>query len=134
MELEINKSEKYAVIVALSETLDETMANAIEKNIAKMYASEGMINYVLDISKVNNLSEPALKLFSKVQKICNNESGLWVLVSANNNIVDDISAKTEEYVLVLPTVEEAIDAVFMNELENDFRDEHNEEEFGEPEY
>jgi hypothetical protein len=44
-------------------------------------------------------------------------------------VIDFISGATEDFLLILPSEEEAIDAVYMNELENDFKDEQD-EEFG----
>lgn len=128
-EMEITKNEQYAVFKPLGASFDETVSSAIEKSIAVMYSAEGRINFILNLLKVDAISPAGITLLNKVQKICKNESGLLVLVSTNNDVIDYISGATEEFLLILPSEEEAIDAVFMNELENDFKDEQD-EEFG----
>lgn len=127
--MEINKSEQYVVFKPLGASFDSTVAAVMEKNIAVMYSSEGKINFILNLLKVDDISPSGITLLNKVQRICKNESGLLVLVSTNNDVIDFISGATEDFLLILPTEEEAIDAVFMNELENDFKDEQD-EEFG----
>lgn len=127
--MEINKSEQYVVFKPLGASFDNTVAAVMEKNIAVMYSSEGKINFILNLLKVDDISTSGITLLNKVQRICKNESGLLVLVSTNNDVIDFISGATEDFLLILPTEEEAIDAVFMNELENDFKDEQD-EEFG----
>jgi anti-anti-sigma regulatory factor len=127
--MEINKSEQYVVFKPLGASFDNTVAAVMEKNIAVMYSSEGKINFILNLLKVDAISPSGITLLNKVQRICKNESGLLVLVSTNNDVIDFISGATEDFLLILPSEEEAIDAVYMNELENDFTDEQN-EEFG----
>lgn len=127
--MEINKSEQYVVFKPQGADFDETVSSQIEKSIAVMYSAEGRINFIIDLTLIESISNAGITLFNKVQKICKNESGLLVLVTVNNNVIDFISGVTEDFLLILPSEEEAIDAVFMNELENDFKDEQD-EEFG----
>lgn len=127
--MEINKQEQYVVFKPESGSFNDEVSSQIEKNIAGMYSAEGRINFIIDLSQVGSISEIGHKLFQKVQKICKNESGLFVLVTTNDDLIDDISGKGEEFLLVLPSLEEAIDVIFMNDLENDFKDDQ-EDEFG----
>jgi anti-anti-sigma regulatory factor len=129
MSLEINKSEQYVVYKPLVAHFDDELSSQIEKAIAKSYGGEGNINFIIDLASVSVIDPIGFALFQKVQKICHNESGLFVLVSTNEAIVDLVASNSEEFILFLPSLEEAIDAVFMNELENDFKEEE-EDEFG----
>ena len=56
---------------------------------------------------------------------------MLVLVSKNDDLIEQLEGATIAELTVLPTVEEAIDAVFMNELENDFRNDDDNEYDGE---
>jgi anti-anti-sigma regulatory factor len=125
--MEILKSEQYVVFKPENVDFDAILASQIEKNIAGMYSAEGRINFIIDLSAVKELDLAGIVLFNKVQKICKNESGLLVLVSIDDNIIDIISTHAEDFLPILPSQEEAIDAVFMNELENDFKDEQEDE-------
>jgi anti-anti-sigma regulatory factor len=123
MKIEINKSEQYTVINALESNVDDIASSQIEKAIAGLYSSEGRINYILDFSKSDSVDSKVINLLQKVQKICQKESGLLVVVNSNDALIENVLANSEEFILFLPSLEEAIDAVFMNELENDFKDE-----------
>ena len=123
MKIEINKSEQYTVINALESNVDDIASSQIEKAIAGLYSSEGRINYILDFSKSDSVDPKVINLLQKVQKIFQKESGLLVVVNSNDALIENVLANSEEFILFLPSLEEAIDAVFMNELENDFKDE-----------
>lgn len=127
--MEINKNEQYIIYKVDGVAMDDAQSAQIEKSIAGLYSAEGKINFIIDLSLVESVSEKALNLFGKVQRICVRESGLLVLVTTNDDILDYVSANAEEFLLFLPTVDEAIDAVFMNEQENDFKEEED-DEFG----
>lgn len=127
--MEITKEEKYIVYAIKSDTLDQELSSQIEKSVAVSYSSAGMINYIVDLAGVKTVEDAGVNLFQKIQKIVSNEGGLLTLVSTDDDLLDGISQRIEGFVLMLPTVEEAVDAVFMNELENEFKDEE-ENEFG----
>jgi hypothetical protein len=63
----------------------------------------------------------------KINRQCTNEVGLLVLVTQNDDLIEFLDTANISDLTILPTVEEAIDAVFMNELENDFRSESDDE-------
>ncbi len=129
MNLNINNSEQYAVIKPENTIVNESVCSEIEKTVAKLYAGEGKINFIIDLSNTVSFEEVFFKLLLKIQNICNNESGLLVLVTNNSDSLDKLAEESLDFHLSLPTLEEAIDAVFMNELENEFKDEEN-DEFG----
>lgn len=127
--MEITKEEKYIIYAIKTDTLDQELSSQIEKSVAVSYSSAGMINYIVDLASVKTVEDAGVNLFQKIQKIVSNEGGLLTLVSTDDDLLDGISQRIEGFVLMLPTVEEAVDAVFMNELENEFKDEE-ENEFG----
>jgi anti-anti-sigma regulatory factor len=129
----VKKEEKYIIIKLEQVDFDAELASKFEKTVAGAYSGEGMINFIADLEKVQTVSDAAITLFNKIKKITKKESGLFVLATSNDDLLDNISGKLEEHILMLPTVEEAIDAVFMNELENEFKEE-GDEEFGTDEH
>ncbi|MCA0363134.1 MAG: hypothetical protein U0V04_04455 [Spirosomataceae bacterium] len=127
--MEISKHEQYVIYKAGKGELDDNQSAQIEKSIAGLYSSEGRINFIIDLTISDSVSDSAIKLFGKVQRICSKESGLLVLVTTNDSVLDFISTHAEEFLLFLPTVDEAIDAISMNDMENDY-DNDGEDEFG----
>jgi anti-sigma B factor antagonist len=130
--MNITKEEKYILFKLEEPNFSAEAATQMEKSVAVAYSGEGMINFIADITAVQTVSDEAIKLFAKVKRITAKESGLFVLVTPNDDLLDAISVKCEEHIVMLPTPEEGVDAVFMNELENEFKEE-GDDEFGAPE-
>jgi anti-sigma B factor antagonist len=132
IKMQIVKEEKYNVYKLEDAAFTADLASQMEKSVAVSYSGGGMINFICDITAVKTVSPEAVKLFQKIVNITSKESGLFVLVTPDDDILDHISNTSEVHILMLPTVEEGIDAVFMNELENEFKEE-GDDEFGESE-
>jgi hypothetical protein len=70
----------------------------------------------------------------KGTKICVNESGLFVVVNKKDEIVERLDAANIENLTLMNTVQEGIDAIYLNDLENDFGNEEESDEFSSDEY
>lgn len=127
MNIQVEEKEQYLIIDVFKSKINAEVCSEIEKIVAKTYSAKGKINFIIDLEKVNAIDPEFFVLLGKIQKICNNESGLLVLVSTNGEIIDKIGAEGIDFHLMLPTKEEGVDAVFMNELENEFKDEQEDE-------
>jgi aromatic ring-opening dioxygenase LigB subunit len=62
--MEINKSEQYVVFKPLGASFDDTVAALMEKNIAVMYSSEGKINFILNLLKVDAIRPSGITLLN----------------------------------------------------------------------
>lgn len=133
MDFTVEKNEQYVQIKPKTKQLTGENVKNFEKQIVQLY-KEGQVNYIADLEEVTLLDENATKLFQKVNKLCERESGILILVSTNDDVLDIIEPLKEEGIVVLATLHEAVEAVFMNDLENEFKDEADEEDmfgFGE---
>jgi anti-anti-sigma regulatory factor len=126
MNYKIDKTEQYALISLDETTFGAEIAPPFEKLVVQLYR-EGYTNMVVDFTKVTEVDNDGLSLIRKATRVCRAEQGLFVICTKEDDIIDEIdSAKIPELV-ILPTVDEGIDAVFMNDLENDFREEKDDE-------
>lgn len=126
MNYKIDKTEQYALISLDETTFGAEITPAFEKLIVQLYR-EGYTNMIADFGKVTEVDNDGLTLIRKATKVCRSEQGLFIIATKDDDLIDEIdSAKVPELV-ILPTTEEAIDAVFMNDLENDFREESDDE-------
>lgn len=126
MNYKIDKTEQYALISLDETTFGAEIAPPFEKLVVQLYR-EGYTNMVVDFTKITDIDNDGLSLIRKVTRVCRSEQGLFVICTKDDDIIDEIdSAKIPELV-ILPTVDEGIDAVFMNDLENDFREEKDDE-------
>jgi anti-sigma B factor antagonist len=122
MNYSIEKTEHYALIQLNESKFDKSITPEIEKQIIVLYR-EGLTNMILDFSKVLEIDESGLSLLRKATKVCRTEQGLFIVCTKDDDILDLIDGEKIHEIVLLPTTDEGIDAVFMNDLENDFRDE-----------
>ena len=128
--INIKKTEEYVLLSPASSNFDEQAAAAMEKAIAGLYSTEGRIHYIVDLDQVEQLSVAAVKLFDKVQKIAQREAGLFCTVVNNDDVMDVMADNSAFELLMLSSVDEAIEVVYMHVQDNE-DEEGDEEEMGE---
>lgn len=126
MSYSIEKTEHYALIQLNESKFDKSVTPEIEKQIVVLYR-EGLTNMIVDFSKVLEIDESGLSLLRKATKVCRTEQGLFIVCTKDDDILDLIDGEKIPEIVLLPTTDEGIDAVFMNDLENDFREENDDE-------
>ncbi|MGX7690514.1 STAS domain-containing protein [Flectobacillus roseus] len=132
MNFKIEKNEQYALI-ELNETALTQENYADFENIIRQLFRAGYGNVIVKFDEIVELDGHGVSVIRKGNKICLNELGLFIIVTKNDEIIDQLDRAKIEDLTIMPTVQEAIDAVFLNELENDFQSE-DEDEFGGGEY
>ena len=126
----IEKNEQYALI-RLNETAFGGEVPASFETFSRGLFREGYSNIIVDLATVTSFDTAGFNVIRKINRQCTNELGLLVLVTKSDDLIEALDSSRIQDLTILPTVEEAIDAVFMNELENDFRSEDDDEYDGE---
>ncbi len=127
------KNEQYAQLDIESKSFDSPLVEDLEKKIAGLYR-EGYYNFIFDFNQIEELTTVGVNLIRKVDKICKNENGILIITTENSDIVDELDSAKIEDLTLMNTNEEAAEAIYLNELENEFREEEEEpesDEFGE---
>jgi anti-anti-sigma factor len=118
----LEQNESYALIDWMADDLasanSEELENAIRLLFKKDYA-----NMVLNLSKTGQMDGYGVSAIRKGTKICTNEGGLFVVVTKNEAIAERLDAAKIENLALLNTVQEGVDAIYLNDLENEFQDE-----------
>ncbi len=127
MSYSVEKTEHYALIQLNESKFDKSITAEIEKQIVILYR-EGTTNMVVDFSKVVEIDESGLSLLRKATKVCRTEQGLFIVCTKDDDILDLIDGEKIPEIILLPTTDEGIDAVFMNDLEKEF-DSSDDEDF-----
>lgn len=122
MNYSIEKNEQYS-LVTLNETVFGGEIPATFETLSRNLFREGYSNIIVDLSAVDEIDDSGVPTIRKINRQCSNESGLFILVTKREDVIDYLDDAKIADLTILPTVEEAVDAVFMNELENDFRSE-----------
>lgn len=130
---QLEQNESYAVIDWKAEQLGATNSEELENAIRLLFKKD-YANIILNISKIADLDGYGVSAIRKGTKICTNEGGLFVVVTKDDGIAERLDTAKIENLTVLNTVQEGVDAIYLNDLENEFQDEDDtegESEFGE---
>jgi anti-anti-sigma regulatory factor len=123
----LEQNESYAIITWNELSLTQTNSEELEIVIRNLFKKE-FSNMILDLNNVKEIDGFGVSCIRKGTKICTNEMGLFAVVTKNEDIQDRLDlAKIEDFTL-LNTVKEAVDAIYLNDLENDFQDSDDEEQ------
>jgi anti-anti-sigma factor len=126
MNYTIEKNEQYALIRLAENTFGEEVPANFE-TLSRGLFREGYSNIIVDMAPVQLVDPAGVMVLRKVSRQCTNEEGLLVAVTKNDDLIELLDRSSLTDLTIMPTVEEAVDAVFMNELENDFRSEEDDE-------
>ncbi|MFM6948662.1 MAG: STAS domain-containing protein [Aquirufa sp.] len=126
---ELEQNESYALIDWKESNLIQGNYEELEQIIRVLFKKE-YSNIILNISKIDELDGYGVSTIRKGTKICSNESGLFVIVTKKENILERLEQANIENITLFNTVQEGIDAIYLNELENDFSENEEEDEFG----
>ncbi len=121
MKYTIDKQEKYCLVRLHEEKLDSSVAPSLKSELITLHA-EGAGNIILDLSEVKYTDSSGLSALLVGNRILQEEGGIFVLTSLSDHTLKLIKISQLDSVLtILPKVEEAIDAVFMHEIEKDLK-------------
>ena len=126
MNYTIEKNEQYSLIRLTESEFGGEVATDFE-TLSRGLFREGYSNIIVDMATVLSVDSTGVATLRKVNRQCTHEVGLLIAVTKNDDLIESLDRANLSDLTILPTVEEAIDAVFMNELENDFRSEEDDE-------
>lgn len=123
MKFTVDKHEKY-VLIKLDESKLNSLISPQLKSELILTNTEGQRNIILDLSAVKYSDSSGLGSLLVGHRICKNSDGIFILTGINENIARLISISQLESVLtIVGTVEEAIDLIFMEEIEKELKKE-----------
>jgi anti-anti-sigma factor len=123
MKYTIDKQEKYSLLKLHEEKMDSTVAPGLKSELITLHA-EGVRNIILDLSEVKYTDSSGLSALLVGNRVLQEDGGIFVLACLSDHTQKLIRISQLDSVLnILPTVEEAIDAVLMHEIERDLRGE-----------
>lgn len=126
--LEITKETGYVLYTVNLPIFNDTIRQETEKSVASLYSSEGRTEFIIDLQKVQKVGPEGISLFAKIQRIVKKESGIFVLVTNNDPVLDHFAEELLPEIIILPTVEEAIELVYLHGEEAEYDEE--DDEFG----
>jgi len=123
MKFTVDKHEKY-VLIKLNESKLNSLISPQLKSELILINTEGQRNIILDLSAVKYSDSSGLSSLLVGHLICKNSEGSFIITGINENISRLITISQLETVLtIVPSVEEAIDLIFMEEIERELKKE-----------
>jgi anti-sigma B factor antagonist len=121
MKYTIDKQEKYSMLRLHEEKLDSNVAPQLKSELITLHA-EGIHNVILDLTEVKYTDSSGLSALLVGNRIMQEDGGIFVLACLSDHTMKLIKISQLDTVLtILPTTEEAIDAVYMHEIEKDLK-------------
>lgn len=127
MKFTLDKQEKYSIFKINEENLNSLMAPNLKSEFIFL-RNEGVQNLILDLSDVKYVDSSGLSAILTANRLWKDQ-GSFVLTGAVHPTVKkliDIS-RLESVLSIIPTLEESIEYVFMEEIERQLTSKSEEE-------
>ncbi|MGV3703830.1 MAG: anti-sigma factor antagonist [Arcticibacter sp.] len=119
MKYTVDKHEKY-VLIKLEETKLNSLISPKLKSEMILINSEGIRNIILDLSGVLYSDSSGLSSLLVGHRLCKNSAGSFIISGLSENVERLVNISQLQNVLsITKSVEEAIDLLFMEEIERD---------------
>jgi len=119
MKFTVDKQEKYAIFSLNEMNLNSLVAPNLKSEFVLLH-SEGVKNLIFDMSDVHFVDSSGLSAILTANRLWKDQ-GLFVLTGINHPSVIkliDIS-RLNSVLTIIPTVDESVDYVFMDEIEKE---------------
>lgn len=121
MKFEIENKEKVSVIKSKLEKLDAIHAPELKSEIV-MLSKSGTKNIVIDLSDTRYIDSSGLSAILVANRTCRDSNGTFVLCGLQDSVMKLITISQLQNVLkITPTQNEAVDLVYMEEVERDLQ-------------
>jgi hypothetical protein len=119
MNYSLQKKEQYAFIDLEEAAFANDVPASFEETSRELFR-EGFNNLIVNMQATKSIDPNGTAILKKINRLCINDLGLLVIVTRDDDFIDLLESLKIPDLNILPSKEEAIDAVFMNNLENEF--------------
>jgi anti-anti-sigma factor len=121
MKYSIDKKEKYAVFQLAEENLNSIIAPELKSELV-IFANEGVRNLVFDLTNVQYVDSSGLSAILTANRLWKSLGSFVLTGITHPNVKKLIEISRLDTVLtIIPTVQESIEFVFMEELEREIK-------------
>jgi len=119
MNYSLQKKEQYAYIDLEEPAFSNEVPASFEETSRELFR-EGFNNLIVNMQITKDIDANGTAILKKINRLCINDLGMLVIVTKDDDFIDLLESLKIPDLNILPTQEEAIDAIFMNNLENEF--------------
>ncbi|MCB0578800.1 MAG: STAS domain-containing protein [Phaeodactylibacter sp.] len=133
MKYSIDKKEKYTVFQLEEDNLNSLIAPKLKSEFV-ILSNEGVSNLIFDLADVKFVDSSGLSAILTANRLWKS-LGTFVLTGVEHPSVKKLIeiSRLDTVLKIVPTVEESIEFIFMEELERELNDEGSAEEFNDEE-
>lgn len=119
MKFTIDKTDRYTIFKLHEENLNSVIAPDLKSEFV-LLRNEGVKNLILDMADVKYVDSSGLSAILTANRLWK-DFGCYVLTSATNPAVKKLIeiSRLESILTLIPTIEESVDFVFMEDIENE---------------
>ena len=127
MKFTLDKTDRYTIFRLHEENLNSILAPDLKSEFV-FFSNEGVRNLILDLSDVKYVDSSGLSAILTANRLWK-DYGCFVLTGANHPAVKKLIeiSRLESILTIIPTTEEAIDYVFMEDIEKELTAESDDE-------
>ncbi len=127
MKFTLDKTERYTIFKLHEENLNSILAPDLKSEFV-FFSNEGVRNLILDLADVKYVDSSGLSAILTANRLWK-DYGCFVLTGANHPAVKKLIeiSRLESILTIIPTIEEAIDYVFMEDIEKELTAESDDE-------
>lgn len=123
MSVKIEKKEKLAVLVVENEKLNGIIAPELKASLVELH-NQGTFNFIIDLKGVKYIDSSGLSAILVGNRLSKSENGLQIITGLQPMVKKLIEISQLDTVLkIVPTVSEALDYIYMFEVEKDLNNE-----------
>jgi anti-sigma B factor antagonist len=122
MKFSVDKRDKYLVFTVNEDKINSTLTPILKSELILINA-DGNKNVVFDLSEVKYTDSSGISVFLLGHKLCKDANGIFILTGISVS-VEKVLKITQLYDIftIIPTVAEAIEYIFMEEIERELLD------------
>jgi anti-anti-sigma factor len=125
MKYAVEKAEKYTKLTLEEEKLDTLKAPQLKSEVITLYQS-GTVNLILNLSTVKYVDSSGLSAVLVAHRMSKEIGGILIITGVSDHVMKLVRiSKLENVLNIFNTNEEAVDAIFLNEIEKDLGEEDN---------
>ena len=127
MKYSIDKQDHYAIMTLEEENLNSILAPDLKSELV-IFKNEGLTNLVISLAKVKYIDSSGLSAILTGNRLWK-ENGSFILTEINHASVKKLIeiSRLESILTIIPTIEESLGYVLMDEIEKELNDSTEEE-------
>lgn len=123
MNFNISTKDKYALVTTQVDKLDTTCAPELKSELVYLNKTD-VRNIIIDMGKTRYCDSSGLSALLVANRLCKGVNGNLIICGLQEPVMKLVQISQLESVLsITPTVEEAVDLLYMEEIEKDVKKE-----------